>query len=223
MGTLVSSLFAFDAHAEVLSFRVWESVVQYRHDISQEPHTPLDLLLAYSPQDSLMSSCECIIMSFACLIEIYVRSPKIAFQPYSPSLSHVQPCRAILYILCSLIPYFLPRGNFPPECHYPTHVSLHSAQVCSTTWNQFVFPYDTRLLLVCNYKASFFFFQAFQITEKVQKNQKTKKPDKERCYLWQLSSRVAFEQSTVYHIHSLGYSLTLGAVLIDLSLSPPTG
>ena len=82
---------------------------------------------------------------------------------------------------------------------------------------------DTRLLLVCNYKASLFFFQAFQITEKDQKNQKTKKPDKKRYYLWQLSSRVAFEQSTVYHIHWLGYSLNLGAVFVYLSLSPPSG
>ena len=47
--------------------------------------------------------------------------------------------------------------------------------------------------------------------------------DKERCYLWQLSSHVAFKQSIVYHIHWLGYSLTLGVVLIYLSLSPPTG
>ena len=89
MGTLVSTLFAFGAHADVFSFRVWESVVEYCHDILQEPHTPLDLLLAYFPQDSLMSSCNCIIMSFAYLIELYVGSPDIAFQTYSPSLSHV--------------------------------------------------------------------------------------------------------------------------------------
>ena len=36
-------------------------------------------------------------------------------------------------------------------------------------------------------------------------------------------SRVAFEQSTVYHIRWLGFSLNLGAVLVYLSLSPPTG
>ena len=114
MGTLVSSLLAFGAHAYSLSFRMWESVVQYRHDILQQPHTPLDLLLAYFPQDSLMSSCNCIIMSFACLIEIYASFPDIEFQPYSPIFSHVQPCRAILYILCSLIP-FLPGGDFPPS------------------------------------------------------------------------------------------------------------
>ena len=112
MGTLVSALFAFGAHADVFSFRVWESVVQYCHDISQEPHTPLDLLLSYFPQDSLMSSCECIIMSFACLIELYTDSPDIPFQPYSPSLSHVQPCRAIFYILHNLFP-FLSGGDFP--------------------------------------------------------------------------------------------------------------
>ena len=77
MGTLVSPLFAFGAHADIFSFRVWESVVQYCHNISQEPHTPLDLMLAYFPQDSLMSSCECIIMSFACLIELYAGFPEI--------------------------------------------------------------------------------------------------------------------------------------------------
>ena len=89
MGTLVSALFAFHTHANVFSFGVWESIVYYCHDISQEPHTPLDLMLAYFPQDSLMSSCECIIMSFSCLIEIYAGSPDIVFHPYSPSLSHV--------------------------------------------------------------------------------------------------------------------------------------
>ena len=48
MGTLVSALFAVGAHANVSPFRVWEFVVYYCHDISQEPHTPLDLMLAFS-------------------------------------------------------------------------------------------------------------------------------------------------------------------------------
>ena len=41
--------------------------------------------------------------------------------------------------------------------------------------------------------------------------------------MWQLLSRVAFEQNTIYHIHWLGYSLNLEAILICLSLSPLTG
>ena len=53
MGALVSSLFAFGTQADSLSFRVWESGVKYRHVISQEPHTPLDILLAYFPQTPL--------------------------------------------------------------------------------------------------------------------------------------------------------------------------
>ena len=89
MGTLVNALFAFGAHADLFSFRVWESVVSYRHDISQEPHTPLDLMLAYFPQDSFMSSFNCIIMRFACLIDPYTGFPNIEFQTYSTSLSHV--------------------------------------------------------------------------------------------------------------------------------------
>ena len=136
MGTLVSTLFAFGAHVDVFSFRVWDSVVQYYHDISQEPHAPLDLMLAYFPQDSLMSSCECIIMRFSYLIELYAGSPDISFQPYSPSLSHVQPCRDIFYILHSLIP-FLPRGDFPPSvdilhmypCIEHRYVPLHGTSL----------------------------------------------------------------------------------------------
>ena len=112
MGVLVSSLFSLVPMPTILSFRVWESIVQYCHDNSQEPHTPLDLLLAYFPQDSLMSSSECIIMRFACLIELYAGFHDIEFQPYRPSLSHVQSCRAILYILCNLIT-FSPGGDFP--------------------------------------------------------------------------------------------------------------
>ena len=79
MGTLVSALFVFGAHVDCFSFRVWEFVVYYYHDISQEPHTPLDLMLPYLPQDSLMSSCEFIIMSFAYLIEPYAGFPNIDF------------------------------------------------------------------------------------------------------------------------------------------------
>ena len=131
MGTLVSTLFAFGAHADIFSFRVWESIVQYYHDISQEPHTTLDLLLAYFPQDSRMSSCNCIFMSFYCLIEPYAGFPNFEYQPYSPSLSHVQPCRGILYILCNLIPFLL-GGDFPSSvdilhmCPCIEHVSLLS-------------------------------------------------------------------------------------------------
>ena len=114
MGPQLVPYFAFGAHADILSLRVWDSIVQYCHDISQEPHTPLDLMLAYVPQDSLMSSCECIIMSFSFLIELYASSPDIMFEPYIPSLSHVQPCIAIFYILRSLIP-FLQGGDFRPS------------------------------------------------------------------------------------------------------------
>ena len=96
------------------------------------------------------------------------------------------------YILRSLIP-FLPGGDFPPSvdilhmypCIEHRYVPLLGTSLFALN--------DTRLLLVCNYKASLFFFQAFQITKKDQKNKKTKKPDKKRYYLWQLSSHVAFE------------------------------
>ena len=109
----LAPFFAFGAHVDIFSFRVWESFVQYHHDFVQEPHTPLDLFAGILPQDSLMSSCNCIIVNFSCLINPYADFPDFDYQPYSPSLSHVQPSRSILHILCSLIPHFLPGGDFP--------------------------------------------------------------------------------------------------------------
>ena len=92
--------------------------------------------------------------------------------------SHAEP----FFFHHSLIP-FLPGGDFPPSVNilhmYPCiehrYVPLLGTSLFSLN--------DTHLLLVCNPKASLFFFQAFQITEKVQKNKKTKILDKERCYL----------------------------------------
>ena len=92
----------------------FKSPFQSRHVISQEPHNPLDLVAGLFPQDSLMSSCNCIIMIFSCLIEPYVGFPDFEFQPYSSRFSHVQPCRSILYIFCILI-LSLSRGDFPPS------------------------------------------------------------------------------------------------------------
>ena len=112
MGTLVSTLFAFGSHDEVFSFRVWQSIVQYFHDISQEPHMPLDLLLAYFPQDSLMSSCECIIMSFSCFIELCSSSLDIA---YSAIQLEIVSCLAMqIHLLYpSQLVSLLPGGDFP--------------------------------------------------------------------------------------------------------------
>ena len=65
-------------------------------------------------------------------------------------------------------------GDFPPivdilhmyPCIEHRYVPLLGTSLFSIN--------DTHLLLICNYKASLFFFQAFQITEKDQK--KIKKP-----------------------------------------------
>ena len=150
------------------SFRVWESFVQYRHVFAEEPHTPLDHFTGLCPQESLMSSCNCIIMSFSCLIEPYADFPDFDYQLYSPSLSHVQLSRDILYIFCSLILHFYWEGTFP-------RVSLF--YTCFLALSIDMFPclelvcllLDTPLLLVCDYKALLLFFKIFKIFEKVHK------------------------------------------------------
>ena len=173
MGALVSSFFAFGAHAYIFPFRVWESFAYYSHVFTQEPHTPPDIFSSIRPQDTLMSSYNCIIMSLSCLIKPYVGFPDFDYQLYSPSLSHVQPRRAILYIICSLIPHFYREETFP-------RVSLSYTCVLALSIGMFCYlelvclSLDTRLLLVYNYKALLFFFKLFKIFEKVQK--KIKKP-----------------------------------------------
>ena len=125
-----------------------------------------------------MSSCKCIIMSFACLIEPYTGFLDFHYQLYSLILSHVLPRKAILYILCSLIPHFYWEGTFP-------RVLL--SYTCILALSIGMFRYlelvclliDTRLLLVYNYKALLFFFKIFKIFEKVQKKSKNQKSRRE--------------------------------------------
>ena len=120
-----------------------------------------------------MSSCNCIIMSFSCLIETYASFSEFDYQPYSPSLSHVKPCRAIIYILCILIPHFYQEGTFPRVSLSYTYVLALS--ICMFCYLELVcFPIGTRLLLVYKYKALLFFFKLFKIFEKVQKIKKPK-------------------------------------------------
>ena len=52
--------------------------------------------------------------AFPALLSLMPTSLTLRFRTYSPSLSHLYPCRAILYILCSLIPFLL-GGDFPPS------------------------------------------------------------------------------------------------------------
>ena len=111
---------------------------------------------------------------------------------------HAEP---FIYILRSLMP-FLPGGDFPPSVNilhmYPCiehrYVPLLGTSLFSLN--------DTRLLLVCNYKASLFFFQAFQITEKDQKNLKNQKAGREK-----MLSLVAVESCLLRIEHCISHPL----------------
>ena len=169
-----------------------------------------------------MSSCNGIIMSFACLLEPYVRFLDFDYQLYSPSLSHVQPHRAILHILCSLIPHFYRKGTFPRvSLSYTCVLALRIGMFCSL--ELVCLPLDTRHVLVCNYKELLLFFNIFKIFEKVQKIKNPKiRTGKDVIFG---SSRVVSPSNRSLYITSIGWvnSLNLGAVLISLILSPPTG
>ena len=161
MGTLVSALFSFGANADVSPLGCGSPLYSISMTFSKRLILLLILCWPWTPPDSLVSSCGCIIMRFACLIELYADSPDIAFQPYSLSLSHVQPSRAILYIFCNLIPHFLPGGDFPPSV-----VILH---MCPCIEHRYVPLLGTSLLVPWHsspprfvLESTFILFQYFQ-------------------------------------------------------------
>ena len=169
MGTLVRSCIAFGAHTDISPLGCGSHLYSIAMSLSKSLILILKFMLAFSLGTPLyMSSCNCIIMSFSCHIEPYVGFLDFYYQPYILSLSHVYPSRTILYIFCSLIPYFYREGTFP-------RVSLSYTCVLALSIGMFRYlelvclPIDTRLLLVCNYKALLFFFKLFKIYEKVQK------------------------------------------------------
>ena len=85
--------------------------------------------------------------------------------------SHVEP----FYISFVSWFLFLSGGDFPPSVailHMYPFIENRYVLLLGTS---FVFPYDTRLLLVCNYKAILFFFKLFKYLKKSKKNKKTKK------------------------------------------------
>ena len=89
MGSLVRSYFAFGAHANIFPLGYGSPLYSITMTLRKSLILLLIFLLAIFPQDSLMSSCNCIIMSFAFFIEPYVGFPDFDYQLYSLSLSHV--------------------------------------------------------------------------------------------------------------------------------------
>ena len=88
MGALVRSFVAFGAHAGIFPLGCGSPLYSITMTLRKSLILLLIFLMAFS-QDSLMSSCNYIIMRFAFLIELYVGFLDIALQPYGPSLSHV--------------------------------------------------------------------------------------------------------------------------------------
>ena len=94
MGALVSSLFAFGAHANSLSFRGWESILYYFHDISQVPHTPLDILLAYFLRTPLCQVVIALSWAFPALLSLMSASLTLSINHIAQAClmsSHAEP------------------------------------------------------------------------------------------------------------------------------------
>ena len=123
-----------------------------------------------------MSSHNCIIMSFSCLIEPYVGFPDFDYQPYSPRLSHVYPSRALLHISCSLISHFLLGGDLPQSVvilHMFPCIENRYALLLGTSlfdpWHSF----PPRFVTIKN----FYYFSSF--SKYLKNSKKTKKKQKD--------------------------------------------
>ena len=73
-----------------------------------------------------MSSCNCIIMSFACLIEPYVSFLTLIISHIAWAYLMSIHAETFCISFAAWFPIFTGRG-LSPECHYPTHMSLHWA------------------------------------------------------------------------------------------------
>ena len=117
---------------------------------------------------------------------------------------------------------FLPGGDFPPSVAilhmYPCIEYRYVPLLRTSLFSH----YDTRFLLVYKYKAVLFFFKLFKYLKKSKQNQKTKKPDKERCYLLEAIESCCLRTEHYISHPLVGVYFDLGVVLIYLSLSPPT-
>ena len=203
MGTLVRSYFACGSHVEMPPCQ--RALPCHAMSLSKRFILLLNFMLAISLRTPLyISSCNCIIMSFAFLIEPYTGFPDFGYEAYSPRLSHVYPSRAFLYIFCSLIPQFLPGGDFPPSvvilhmfpCIKHRYVPLLGTSLFSPGHSS-----PPRLVAIKHFYSFSSFSKYLKNSKKIKINNKS---DRKRCYLWQQSSRVAFEHSIVYHICWLG-------------------
>ena len=169
MGTLVSALFAFGAHADVSPFLGCGSPL-YSIAMTFSKSLILLLILCWPcpPGLPLYQVVNAFSWALPVLLSFMPAPLTLRFSLIARAClmsSHAEPFRISFAAWLAL----LPGGDLPPSvdilhmfpCIEHRYVPLLGTSLFALN--------DTRLLLVCNYKSSLFFFQAFQITEKDQK------------------------------------------------------
>ena len=161
-------------------------------------------------------------MSFVFLVEIYIDSLLQNYKPYILSLSQSQPSRAFFYILCSLsTPYqeeTFPRVSLSCTCFLALSIGMfHCLEIVFLS-----------LTLVSSYLCTIKHFYSFSSFSKYLKKSKKKSKNIKSWtgkYVIFGGSRVMSLSNRELYITSIGWvsSLTLGAILISMSLPPPTG
>ena len=119
---------------------------------------------------------------------------------------------------------FLPGGDFPLSVAILHMYPCIENRYVPLLGTSFFAHYDSHILLVCNYKAVLLFFKLFKYLKKSKKIKKNQKVEQGKMLSFG-SCQVMSPLNRAMYITSIGwvYSLTLGAILVYLSLSPPTG
>ena len=224
MGTLVSSYFAFGTHAEIFSLGCGSPL----NSISMTLRKSFILLLIFFVGLFLGTPlCQVVIALswvFLALFSLMLASLTLIISYIARSYlmsSQVEP----FYIsFAAWFPIFLPKGEFPLSviilhmfpCLEHRYIPLLGTSLFS--------PWHSSPPIFVTIKHFYSFFKLFKIFEKVQKI--IKKPK-----IW-IGKDVNFGNSRVMspsnrslYFTSVGWvnSLNLEAVLVSLSLSPPTG
>ena len=167
MGTLVSSYFAFGAHADIFPLGWGIPLYSIAMTLRKSVILLLIFLLAFFPITPLCQVVIALSWVLPALLSLMLASlTLIIIHIARACLMYSQ--REPFYIFCILIPHFFREGTIPRvSLSYTCFLALSIGMFRSL--KLVCFPLETHLLLVCNYKALLFFFKLFKIFEKFQK------------------------------------------------------
>ena len=189
----------------------------------QEIHTPLDRFAGIFPRTPLCQVVISLSWVLITLLSLMLSSLPLIISHIARACLMSSQAEPLLYILCILIPHFSLGGDIPPSVTIPHMFPCIEHRYVSLLATSLFSPWHSSLPRLVTIK-NFYYFSIFSkyLKKSPKKNKKPKSQiGKDVMFgsIWVLSP-----SNRALCITSIGWFniLTLGAVLISLSLSPPT-